>query len=147
MLQAQKLIELEGIMGAKAEAEEEPEGKTLVGSGREALRPPGRKIISFLINCLSFWVYLDSSPLFVVFLHWELFGHQVSLKRMRERWRSPRCVPQSRLSSIWPTLDCRREVHLYWLRTKLKGYLLRYLVFPGLSLSYFSSVLFLCPGF
>ena len=47
MLQAQKLTELEGIVGAEAKAEEESEGETLVGSGREALRPPGMNIISF----------------------------------------------------------------------------------------------------
>ena len=40
-------MELERIVGAEANAEEDPEGETLVGSGGEALRPPGMNIISF----------------------------------------------------------------------------------------------------
>ena len=65
MLQAQKLTELEGIAGALAKAEEEPEGETLVGSGGEALRPQGMNIIPFP-NKIS--LFLDRSgqqpPLF-----------------------------------------------------------------------------------
>ena len=40
MLQAQKLIKLEGIAGMEAQAEEESKGETLVGSGGEAVRLP-----------------------------------------------------------------------------------------------------------
>ena len=41
MLQAQKLVELEELKGVDVQAEEEPEGEMLVGSGGEALRPAG----------------------------------------------------------------------------------------------------------
>ena len=34
-------------MGVEIKAEEEPKGETLVGSGREALRPPGMNVIFF----------------------------------------------------------------------------------------------------
>ena len=47
VLQVQKLVELEGIMGAKIKAEEESEGETIMGPGGEALRPPGINIIHF----------------------------------------------------------------------------------------------------
>ena len=47
MLQAQKLVELEGT---EVKAEEEPKVKTIVGSGGEALRPPGMDIIFFQIH-------------------------------------------------------------------------------------------------
>ena len=65
MLQAQKLIKLEVITGAKAQAQEEPEGEILVGAGGEAVRPPGMNTISFPISfllCFFFLVYLGSSP-------------------------------------------------------------------------------------
>ena len=45
VLQEQNLFELEGI---KVKAEEEPEEKTIVGSGGEALRPLGMDIVYFL---------------------------------------------------------------------------------------------------
>ena len=47
MLQAQKHVELEGIAGTEMKAEEEPKGETIVGSGWEALIPPGMNIICF----------------------------------------------------------------------------------------------------
>ena len=59
VLQAQKLIALEGIVGAEVKAEEQPKGETIVGSGGEVLRPPGMYIISFLnkfslfLGCIS----------------------------------------------------------------------------------------------
>ena len=63
VLQAQKLVELEGIVGAEIKAEEEPRGETIVGPGREALRPPGMNIILFQINLPTFWVDLNNSSL------------------------------------------------------------------------------------
>ena len=55
MLQAQKLIELEGTTGTEVEVEEEPEGESIVGSGREAPRPPGMNIVHFF-NKLSLFL-------------------------------------------------------------------------------------------
>ena len=75
MLQAQKFVDLEGITGAEMKAVEEPEGETIMGSGREALRPPGINIISF---SSKFPLFLDVSgqhPPFHSLLHQELFGH------------------------------------------------------------------------
>ena len=43
----QKLAELDGIVRTDVQAEEEPEGETIMGLGGEALRPPGMEIIHF----------------------------------------------------------------------------------------------------
>ena len=78
-------------------------GETLVHSGREAVRSPGMKAISFptMFSTVSFFlVYQAAAPFVVVFLHWELFGHQVNLKRMKEKRRSPRSVLLSRPNLI-----------------------------------------------
>ena len=55
MLQAQKFIELEEMKGVDPQAEE-PKGEMLVGSGGEALRPPGMNTtISFLSLSWCIW--------------------------------------------------------------------------------------------
>ena len=45
----QKLVKLEEV---EVKAEEEPEGEIIVGSGGEALRPPGEHTTYTLINSL-----------------------------------------------------------------------------------------------
>ena len=49
----QKLVELEGITGTEVKAEEEPKDETIVGSGGEALRPPGINIFMFFKQIFS----------------------------------------------------------------------------------------------
>ena len=43
--------------------EEEPKGEIIVGSAREALRPPGEGTTFTQINSFSISVYLECSPL------------------------------------------------------------------------------------
>ena len=63
VLQAKKLVELEGIVGTKVKAEEEPEDATIMDSGRDALRPLGMDIISFSNKfSLSFGVFGQQPP-------------------------------------------------------------------------------------
>ena len=47
VLQAQKLIMLEEIAGPEVQAEEDPKGEEIVGSGGEALKPPTQVSLSF----------------------------------------------------------------------------------------------------
>ena len=64
MLQAQKLTELEGMKGLDMQAEEEPEGEMLVGSGREARGPPSMNTtIHFLSLSLCIW---EAAPFVVI---------------------------------------------------------------------------------
>ena len=75
----------------------------------------------------NFSLFLDVSgqqpPHFVVFLHWELFCHWVSLKKMRVRQKSLRFPPESKLSLTGPTFEWRSEVHPGIAKDKVQGLL------------------------
>ena len=57
VLQVQKLVKLEGIEGTEVKTEEEPKGEAIVGSGWDALRPPGMDII--YLYQIIFFLFLD----------------------------------------------------------------------------------------
>ena len=62
------MIELEGITGVEIKAEEEPKGKTLMGSGGEALRPPGMNIINFPDKLSLFGCIWTAAPFYSLYI-------------------------------------------------------------------------------
>ena len=121
----------------EAQADEEPEGKILVGLGEEALRPPS---MNTKIGLLSFsWCILAAAPSLVICFTLEASLATKNLRKMKGKLRSLRSVLLNRPNLIGPIPGWKKEGHLYWMKIKLKGYFARYFSFPSLLAPIFSS--------